>query len=78
MADEKSMAIVGLILNILILPGLGTLIGGGPSLKKTGIIQLVVALVSIPLMLVLIGIISYLAMWIWGIVTGIQMVQTAK
>ena len=73
--DDKTLAIVGLILNIVILPGLGTLIGGGKSRQTTGIIQLVLSIISIPLMFVIIGFPLLLAMWIWGIVTGVQMVQ---
>ena len=72
-AKDKTMAIVGLVLNILIIPGLGTLIAGGPELKKTGIWQLVLAIVSVPLMFVFIGIPIYFAVWIWGIVTGVKM-----
>jgi TM2 domain-containing membrane protein YozV len=72
---DKNMAIVGLILNILILPGLGTIVAGD---TKTGVIQLVLFLVSIPLMFVLIGIPMAFAIWIWSIVTGIKMVQAAN
>ena len=72
MADKKTMAIVGLILNIVILPGLGSLIGGE---KKAGIWQLVLFIVGIPLSIVLIGIPMIMAAWIWGIVTGVKMVQ---
>jgi hypothetical protein len=73
--QDKSIQIVGLILNILILPGLGTIIGGGAKHRNTGITQLVLALVSLPLMLILIGIPLFIGVWIWGIVTGIKMVQ---
>jgi len=68
---------VGLILNILILPGLGTLIGGGQKYRTAGIWQLVVAIISIPLMFILVGFFTYAAMWIWALITGIQMVKTA-
>lgn len=69
---SEGLAIASLILNILILPGLGSLIGGK---KKEGIWQLVLALVGIPLSLVLIGIPMIIAAWIWGLVTGIQMIK---
>jgi TM2 domain-containing membrane protein YozV len=73
--DNKTLAILGLVLNILVLPGLGSLIGG----KKTeGIWQIVIAVVSIPLMLVIIGFFTFLGAWIWSIVTGVQMVQEAN
>jgi TM2 domain-containing membrane protein YozV len=80
MADAKkdnTMAIVGLILNIIILPGLGTLVGGGKSRVTTGILQLVLFLIGIPLSIVIIGIPLMIGMWIWALVTGIQMVKEA-
>ena len=72
---DNTLAIVGLVLNILIIPGLGTLISGGPELKKSGIWQLVLAIVSVPLMFVIVGFPLYLGVWIWGIVTGVKMLQ---
>ena len=70
----KGIAIAALLLNILILPGIGTLVGGR---TKTGVIQLVISIISLPLILVLIGIPLFIAMWIWGIVTGIQIIKEA-
>ena len=84
---SEALAIVSLILNILIMPGLGTLIAGK---KREGIWQLILlfggfllglfltitiigALVGIPLM---IG--GPLAAWIWGIVSGVEIIQTAE
>ncbi|MDD9953188.1 MAG: hypothetical protein OXR66_02540 [Candidatus Woesearchaeota archaeon] len=72
MADKKTLALVGLILNILVLPGLGSLIGGK---KKEGTWQIVLFLVGIPLAFVLIGLPMMLGAWIWGVVTGVKMVQ---
>ena len=72
-SDTRQLrAIIGLIVNVLFLPGLGSIIGGRTS---TGIIQLVLFLVSIPLMFILIGFPLALAMWIWALVTGIQMIK---
>ena len=71
----KTLAIVALILNILILPGLGTLIAGK---TKTGIWQLVLAIIGIVLSLILIGIPILIAAWIWGLVTGIYLVKEAR
>lgn len=80
MAGEKKrpsqgIAIASLLLNILILPGLGSLIGGR---TKVGIIQLVLFIIAIPLSLILIGIPLLIAMWIWALVTSIQIVKEAK
>lgn len=84
--SDKTLSIVGLIVNILILPGLGSIIGGK---TKTGIWQLVIFLIGmclvfigIPLSFILIGIPILIlggcltfAVWVWGIVTGVQMIQ---
>lgn len=71
-SDNKVLAIIGLVLNVVVLPGLGSIVGGR---IKTGIIQLALFLISIPLMLILIGFVTAFAVWIWGLVTGIQMIQ---
>jgi len=68
-------AIAGLLVNILILPGLGSIIGGK---TKSGVIQLILFIVGIPLSFLLIGIPLVIAMWIWGIVTGVELIQEAK
>jgi hypothetical protein len=74
------LAIVGLILNVLILPGLGSLIGGR---IRVGIWQIVLTVIgfvlwgfeiangyiSIPIIAVA---------WIWGIVTSVSMIQEAE
>jgi len=75
---DKNIAIVGLILNIVILPGLGTLIGGGEKYRTSGIWQLVLTIIGIPLIYLFIGAPLILAMWIWALITGIHMVQEGK
>jgi len=69
---DKTLAIIGLIVNIFIIPGLGSIIGGR---TKTGIWQIVLTVISIPLMLIIIGFLLAFVVWIWGIVTGVQMIQ---
>ena len=71
-SEKKARAIIGLVVNVIILPGLGSIIGDRFS---TGVIQLVLFLVSIPLMFILIGFPLALAIWIWALVTGIQMIK---
>jgi len=73
--------IIGLIVN-LVLPGLGTIIGATELKSKDketymnkGIAQLIVAIVSIPLCFILVGFITGFAMWIWSIITSIQMLN---
>ena len=80
MAEEKKkpsqgIAIAALLLNILVLPGLGSLIGGRTT---EGVLQLVLFIIGIPLCLVLIGIPLVIAMWIWALVTGIQIIKEAE
>ena len=84
---NQTLAIVCLILNIIILPGLGSLIGGK---IKQGIWQLslfiggfaigifltltiVGAVIGIPLMIIL-----PVIAWIWGIITGVELIKEAK
>ncbi len=82
---DNTLAIVGLLLNILILPGLGSLIGGR---TEEGIWQIALSVGSVILMFILIitviGVLLLpfvfllpLAAWIWGLITGIQMVSEA-
>jgi hypothetical protein len=87
--SSKTLAIIGLLINILILPGLGSIIGGR---TKEGIWQLVLLFISglfilfgIPLSLIIIGIpmiilgsILSLGVWVWSIYTGVQMIQAAS
>ena len=71
----QGTAIAALLLNILLIPGVGSLIG---QRKKEGIWQLVLFLVGIPMTLILVGVFMIMAAWIWGLVTGIQIMQTAQ
>ncbi len=69
---SQTLAIVCLILNIVILPGLGSLIGGK---TKAGIWQIVLCILGIPLSIIIIGIPMIIASWIWGIVTGVDLIK---
>jgi TM2 domain-containing membrane protein YozV len=72
---SETLAIICLLLNIIILPGLGTLIA-----KRTtpGIIQLVLFIIGIPLSLIIIGIPLMIAMWVWALISGIDILKKAK
>ena len=72
---KQGLAIAGLILNIIVLPGLGTIVAGK---TKTGVIQLVLFIIGIPLALILIGIPLMIAMWIWALVSSIQIIKTVE
>ena len=72
---SETLAIVCLILNIIVLPGLGSLIG---KRKHEGIWQLVLFLAGIPLAIIIIGVPIMLAAWIWGIVTGVEIIEGSE
>ena len=73
---DKTLPIVGLILNILILPGLGTTIN---KQFTSGIIQMVMAIVGFLLTITILGIIVgvplMIAAWIWALISGIKFVS---
>lgn len=82
--ERQGLAIAGLIINIILMPGLGSLIGGR---TQDGIWQLaifwgslIVGLIfTITIIGVIIGIplmiLGPLGAWIWGIITGIDMIK---
>lgn len=74
MSNEKGTAILCLVLNMIIIPGVGSFLGGW---RKTGIIQAILSIISFPLMFLYVGFILLPAVWIWGVVTGIQIIQRA-
>ena len=69
---SRTVAILVLLLNIIFIPGVGTLLGWKIS---TGIWQIILSLVGVLLSIILIGIPIVIAAWIWGLVSGIQMIQ---
>jgi len=72
---SQGLAIGALLLNVLVLPGIGSLIAGRIT---EGILQLLLAVIGIPLSFIVIGIPLVLAAWIWGLVTGIQLIQQSE
>lgn len=72
----QNFAIGMLLLNIFILPGLGSLMAGK---TKDGVWQVILVVVSIPLFFIyLIGLPVFLGAWIWGIATGMKVIKEAK
>jgi len=83
---SMGLAIIALIINFLFFPGLGSLIGGK---IKAGLWQMILFLIgaigttyvyyqtSNYYSYTLFGIIVLIS-WIWGIVTGAKMIQTAR
>ncbi len=74
---SQTVAIVALILNIIIMPGLGTLVGGR---IREGIWQLVLLWIGVFLSMFLIGVplVIVIAAWIWGIVSGVRLIQESQ
>ena len=74
--NGPALGIICLLLNLLLLPGLGSIIGGK---TKPGIWQLVLLLLGFALTITVIGAILGIPMiltaWIWGIVSGIQIMK---
>jgi TM2 domain-containing membrane protein YozV len=71
---SEGTAVVALVLNILF-PGVGSLVAGRTS---QGVAQLVLWVVSIPLMVVLIGFPMALAAWVWSLVSGIHILEESR
>jgi TM2 domain-containing membrane protein YozV len=69
---DRGTALAALLLNVLVLPGLGSLVGGRPA---AGVAQLVLFVVGIPFCLVGVGFFMLLAAWVWALVSGIRLVS---
>ncbi len=70
----QGVAIVALLLNILVWPGLGSLIAG----EAVGWAQGFLMLAGVILVIVVIGIPMMLGAWIWGIITGVELLRRAE
>ena len=68
------IAIISLILNIIV-PGLGSIIGGK---TKQGIWQVILLVIGTILSVIGIGIFMILIAWIWALVSGIHLIMDAN
>lgn len=73
--SEMGRAIAGCLINVLVFPGLGSIIGGRVG---TGVIQMILILIGIITVWFLIGLPILLIAWIWALITGIDMIQDAE
>jgi len=87
--EDKTLPIIGLLLNIFILPGLGTTINKkythgiiqmsiyvlGFIFVFTGLILMVLSLALTGLVLMMLSFPLFLAAWIWALVDGIILVS---
>lgn len=69
---QKVRPLVSVGFNTFFWPGLGTLISGR---TKIGIIQMVLGVISVPLMLILIGFPLLFGVWIWALVSSIKILK---
>ena len=78
-APSQAIAIVALVLNLVIWPGLGTMIAGriGEGLTQ-GLLFLLAFLLFFTILLIPVSILLWTGMWIWGLVSGIQLIQQAN
>lgn len=74
-AVSEGMGIAALILNILVWPGLGSLVAGAQKGWAQGFLFLGGLLLTITLIGAVLGIPMVIGAWIWGIVTGIELIQ---
>ncbi len=81
---SMGLAIIALILNVIFVPGLGTLIAGK---SRTGIWQVALLLVGAIFFSIAyiyeasvfyVGSLLMIAAWMWGLITGVQLIQEAK
>lgn len=76
------LAIIGLAVNLLVWPGIGTILGGigtprWKDTRKKGIIQLCLFALGAILSVVGIGIPIVIGVWIWALVTSIKQIKDA-
>jgi len=72
---SQEIAIAALLLNVLVLPGLGSLIAGKNS---EGVAQLILFILGVYLDIFLIGIPMIIIAWIWALITGIRIVKESS
>ncbi len=86
---SEGMALAGFIINIIILPGLGSIIN---EKIKEGVWQIILVIIGVILIIVGavtlhstigwgllgLGITLVSAAWIWGLITGIRLVKESK
>ena len=71
----SGQAVASMFLNAMVCPGIGSLVGGRTG---TGLAQLSLFLVGLPLAVITVGLPLMLAAWVWGIATGAQLIAEAR
>ncbi len=70
---SKGKAWGALVLNLLI-PGLGSWIGK----RREWPAQIIITIISIPLILILVGYLTLFAVWVWALISSIRMIEEAR
>lgn len=69
-------SVIGLIINLQVFPGIGSLIGGK---KKEGTFQIVMTIIAALLMidkrLIPFGVVLIMIAWLWALFTGVKMIR---
>jgi hypothetical protein len=68
-------AVASMLLNAMVCPGVGSLVGGKTG---TGLAQLSLFLIGLPLAVIAVGLPLVLGAWVWGIATGAQLIAEAR
>jgi hypothetical protein len=68
-------AVAAMLLNAMVCPGVGSIVGGR---ARTGLSQLALFMLGLPLIVVAIGLPMIVAAWIWGLTTGAQLLTEAR
>ncbi len=72
----KGLAVVALLLNVIVWPGLGTLVARKFS---KGVMQMILSLVGFALMYVMpAALLIFGIVWIWALVSGIKIVIESR
>ena len=72
---SSGQAVASMFLNAMVCPGVGSLVGGKTG---TGLAQLCLFLVGLPLAVIAVGLPLVLGAWVWGIATGAQLIAEAR
>jgi hypothetical protein len=71
----SGQAVASMFLNAMVCPGVGSLVGGKTG---TGLAQLSLFLIGLPLAVIAVGLPLVVGAWVWGIATGAQLIAEAR
>jgi hypothetical protein len=74
-APSESVALTGLVINAVVLPGVGSIIAGRPVL---GLMQLGLFIASVPLCFLFVGFPLLAVAWVWAVASGYAALRDAQ